>query len=234
MGVKRFRMPAKIAFALLWSGFSLAIAAAGQIGETPVRRPSQPPGNAAPEMSDMALERAITQRFAKSAIASNGFTVSVSGGVATLRGIAQVAQHKGVATRLARSAGARQVRNQIELGAPARDAMRRLRQRSATRPKSPKSSPNNRSSSGKRPRTGAGKRSPGSVSLESAPTLLNSQPVENEPAPLRKSQDSVTNSTGRASNRRANPPVKRFRVLQPGAGKSFPNANQRHEQLRRY
>ncbi|MCZ2153434.1 MAG: BON domain-containing protein [Bryobacterales bacterium] len=90
----------------------------------------------APVLSDEALERAILRRFAQSAIASNGFTVSVSGGVATLGGIASVAQHKGVATRLARRAGAIRVRNQIEIAAATRDALRKARKEKIRRTKS--------------------------------------------------------------------------------------------------
>lgn len=90
----------------------------------------------APVLSDEALERTILRRFAQSAIASNGFTVSVSGGVATLGGIASVAQHKGVATRLARAAGATRVRNQIEVAAAARDALRKAQKAKFRRTKS--------------------------------------------------------------------------------------------------
>lgn len=77
-----------------------------------------------PVLSDEALQRAINTRFAASKIAVNGFTVSVSGGRATLRGTAGVAQHKGVATRLAKAAGAREVVNQIVVSDKGRDRLR--------------------------------------------------------------------------------------------------------------
>ena len=65
--------------------------------------------------TDQQLERAILERFARSKIAPNHFQVRVQGGVATLTGKTDVLQHKGVATRLAKNAGARQVVNRIEV-----------------------------------------------------------------------------------------------------------------------
>ena len=65
--------------------------------------------------TDQQLERAILERFARSKIARNHFQVGVQGGVATLTGKTDVLQHKGVATRLAKNAGARQVVDRIEV-----------------------------------------------------------------------------------------------------------------------
>ena len=45
-----------------------------------------------------------------------------SGGVVTLEGKTDVIQHKGSATRMARTAGAREVRNKIQIGDAARKA----------------------------------------------------------------------------------------------------------------
>ena len=70
--------------------------------------------------SDAAVEQAIRARFARSKIGANGFTVRVQGGTAVLTGRAAVAQHKGVATRLAKLAGAKRVDNRIELTPEAR------------------------------------------------------------------------------------------------------------------
>jgi|GEM_PF-2124875 len=66
---------------------------------------------------DAAIEREIRERLSRSKISSNGFTVSVSNGVATLRGQTAVAQHKGVATRLAKLGGAKTVVNEITISA---------------------------------------------------------------------------------------------------------------------
>lgn len=70
---------------------------------------------------DAELEQAIRARFAKSKISVNKFTVRVQGGIATIEGKTNVIQHKATATRLARLAGARAVRNTIEVSEEARE-----------------------------------------------------------------------------------------------------------------
>lgn len=84
-------------------------------------QPAAPqPKSPAPPPGDQQLEKAILERFARSKIAPNRFQVRVQGGVATLTGKTDVLQHKGVATRLAKTAGARQVINRIEVSEAAR------------------------------------------------------------------------------------------------------------------
>ena len=73
-----------------------------------------------PSKSDAAIEREIRAKLAKSKIGADGFEVHVQGGVATLEGKTDVIQHKGVATRLAKSAGAVAVKNQIQISDAAR------------------------------------------------------------------------------------------------------------------
>jgi osmotically-inducible protein OsmY len=70
--------------------------------------------------SDAELEKEIRARFAKSKIAADKFEVHVQGGRATLTGSTNVLQHKGTATRLARTAGATDVVNKIEPSEEAR------------------------------------------------------------------------------------------------------------------
>jgi hypothetical protein len=77
---------------------------------------SASPANA----GDAALEATIRAKFAKSKIDADRFQVRVQGGVATIEGSADVLQHKGVATRLARTAGARAVNNNIQVSDAAR------------------------------------------------------------------------------------------------------------------
>lgn len=72
-------------------------------------------------MTDTNLEKAIRARLAASKISTNKFEVHVQGGVATLEGRTDVVQHKGAATRLARSAGAVKVVNRIEVSQAAKD-----------------------------------------------------------------------------------------------------------------
>jgi hypothetical protein len=66
-------------------------------------------------MTDSELEKAIQRRFSKSKISADKFQVRVQGGVATIEGKTSVIQRKATATRLAKLAGARSVRNNIEV-----------------------------------------------------------------------------------------------------------------------
>jgi len=99
-------------------------AAMSQAAPAQPRASQRSAGHAAPATrnapTDSEIERAIRARFAASKIAANNFQVHVQGGVATLEGHTDVLQHKGTATRLARSAGAVQVANRIEISQAAR------------------------------------------------------------------------------------------------------------------
>ena len=83
------------------------------------RPPVRPAGK--PALTDVELEKAIRDRFAKSKCALDKFTVRVQGGVATLEGKTDVVQRKGTATRMARTAGAHKVINKIQVSEAARD-----------------------------------------------------------------------------------------------------------------
>ena len=72
-------------------------------------------------VSDADLEKAIRAKFAASKISADKFTAHVQGGVATLSGHTDVLQHKGTATRLAKTAGALAVVNNIEISQAAKD-----------------------------------------------------------------------------------------------------------------
>ena len=93
------------------------LAALAQTG-TPKKTAPRPAMGAS---EDRQLEAAIRARLADSGIASDKFTVHVQGGVATLEGRTEVLQHKGTATRLAKSMGAKQVVNRIEVSEAARE-----------------------------------------------------------------------------------------------------------------
>ena len=101
----------------------LAFAGLGQAD--PVAKPVSPavkksaPGQSA--SSDAELEKKIRERFARSKISTNNFQVRVQGGVATITGKTGVLQHKGTATRLAKTAGASQVINQVEVSEAAKE-----------------------------------------------------------------------------------------------------------------
>ncbi|MGA2271775.1 MAG: BON domain-containing protein [Bryobacteraceae bacterium] len=72
-------------------------------------------------MSDARLEAAIRAKFAKSKIDADKFQVHVQGGVATIEGRTNVVQHKGVATRLAKTGGAVAVNNHIQISDAAKE-----------------------------------------------------------------------------------------------------------------
>ena len=89
----------------------------------PHQRPSRPTSAASrPLKNDGQLEADIRARLARSKIASDKFQVRVQGGVATIEGHTGVIQHKGVATRLAKSAGAAAVNNHVQIDDKAREA----------------------------------------------------------------------------------------------------------------
>jgi hypothetical protein len=76
---------------------------------------------ARPATSDVRLEAAIRAKFAKSKINADKFQVHVQGGVATIEGRTDVTQHKGVATRLAKTGGALGVNNHIQVSDAAKE-----------------------------------------------------------------------------------------------------------------
>lgn len=111
-------MPAGDPFCMRIARVWLAVwVAAAALGAQPAKPPARPK---APD-SDERVEAAIRARFARSKIASNHFQVRVQGGVATLEGRTDTIQHKGTATRLAKSAGAVRVVNKIEVSQAARE-----------------------------------------------------------------------------------------------------------------
>jgi BON domain len=101
----------------------LLVAAAAWAAGAPPATPKSPTRKtaAAPVKPDAAIERDIRAKFAKSKINQDKFQVHVQGGVATIEGKSDVIQHKGVATRLAKSGGAVAVSNHIEISEAARD-----------------------------------------------------------------------------------------------------------------
>jgi hypothetical protein len=85
--------------------------AAAPSPKTPTRQAMKP---------DAVIEATIRAKFAKSKINADKFTVHVQGGVATIEGKTDVIQHKGTATRMAKTGGAIAVNNHIQIGDAAR------------------------------------------------------------------------------------------------------------------
>jgi hypothetical protein len=65
--------------------------------------------------SDPEIEATIKAKLAKSKIGKDGFQIHVKNGIATWTGATSVMQHKGAATRMAKTAGAVQVVNNIKV-----------------------------------------------------------------------------------------------------------------------
>ena len=111
-----------------FAAIGVLLVAAG-LGAAQAAVNTPPPHRAAPAsarktpatLPDAEIEKAIRARFAASKISSHHFQVHVQGGVATLEGQTDVLQHKGTATRLAKSAGASAVTNRIVVSQAARD-----------------------------------------------------------------------------------------------------------------
>ena len=71
-------------------------------------------------LSDAVIEQNFRQRISRSKLNVEHFSISVRQGIATLEGRTNVLQHKGVATRLARNAGATGIRNNIQVSPEAK------------------------------------------------------------------------------------------------------------------
>jgi osmotically-inducible protein OsmY len=74
-----------------------------------------PSAQSRPPVGDEQLEAAIKTKLAKSKIGKDGFHFKVQRGVVTWEGTTNIGQHKGAATRMARSSGAVQVINNIKV-----------------------------------------------------------------------------------------------------------------------
>jgi hypothetical protein len=66
-------------------------------------------------VSDAQLETTIRTKLAKSKIGKDGFKFKVAHGVVTWEGSTLIPQHKGAATRMARTSGAVEVVNHIQV-----------------------------------------------------------------------------------------------------------------------
>jgi len=97
--------------------YCLALLAIAGLSQTPpaARPVTKKSASGSSAANDAALEKDIRARFARSKINADKFEVHVQGGAANITGKTDVLQHKGVATRLARTAGATQVINKIEV-----------------------------------------------------------------------------------------------------------------------
>ena len=65
--------------------------------------------------TDSQIEAKLHDKLAKSVIGKDGFIAKVKAGVVYWEGSTSIAQHKGAATRMAKSSGARRVVNNIQV-----------------------------------------------------------------------------------------------------------------------
>lgn len=79
------------------------------------------PAQGTTAQEDKVIEAVIRAKLEKSKIGKDGFKVHVQGGVATWEGSTDVIQHKGAATRMAKTAGAKVVVNHIKISDAAKD-----------------------------------------------------------------------------------------------------------------
>lgn len=109
-GAVLLRCAAVSYFILLGAGLpTAAMASPGAPSTTTTAKP------AAGTVSDAQLEATLRAKLAKSKVGKDGFKFHVQHGVVTWEGQTNVPQHKGAATRMARTAGALQVVNNIQI-----------------------------------------------------------------------------------------------------------------------
>src|SRR5271157_3225717 len=99
-------------FLLILMGINLQAAAARSPGAPSTTTAAKP---AAGTVNDAQLEATLRAKLAKSKVGKDGFKFHVQHGVVTWEGQTNVPQHKGAATRMARTAGALQVVNNIQV-----------------------------------------------------------------------------------------------------------------------
>jgi len=102
----------------MWAAVAL-LAAGSAWAQTTAQKMAVPAKPAAapvkPRLPDAQMEAAIRAKFARSKISADKFQVRVQGGVATIEGKTDVVQHKGTATRMAKTAGALAVNNHVQI-----------------------------------------------------------------------------------------------------------------------
>jgi hypothetical protein len=105
---------------IICSTLFLAAVLTGQTSK-PAAAAKAPPPQGTTAQQDKQIEQAIRAKLATSKIGKDGFTVRVQGGIAYWEGNTNVIQHKGAATRMAKTAGARAVINNIKTSDAAKE-----------------------------------------------------------------------------------------------------------------
>ncbi len=123
----RRRLSPWVAAVCLATGIATAqVAAPPHPKAAPSRSASTPARKATsqPHLSDAQIDATIRVKLAKSKIGADHFKFHVQNGVVTIEGKTNVIQHKGAATRMARTSGALAVVNHIQISEAAREKAR--------------------------------------------------------------------------------------------------------------
>ena len=107
---------------LILAFFLFVTTLGAQTKAPPKAAPSQAASTQSSAQQDKEIESAIRAKLEKSKIGKDGFKVRVQGGVAYWEGTTEVVQHKGAATRMAKTAGAGRVVNNIKISDAAKRA----------------------------------------------------------------------------------------------------------------
>lgn len=99
---------------ILLSLFASAVLAFGAVSAKPVVKTQTVGAN------DAKIEQILKAKLAKSKIGQNHFKFRVQGGIVYWEGNTNVIQHKGAATRMAKTSGAKAVVNHIQISDAAR------------------------------------------------------------------------------------------------------------------
>lgn len=100
----------------------IVVLSAGTLFAQSKAPPAKPiAGQGATALQDKEMEAVIRAKLAKSKIGKDGLSVRVQGGVAFWDGATNVVQHKGAATRMAKTAGAKRVVNNIKVSDAAKE-----------------------------------------------------------------------------------------------------------------
>ncbi len=91
--------------------------------------------------TDAQIEAKLRDKLAKSVIGKDGFAAKVKAGVVYWEGSTSVAQHKGAATRMAKSSGAKRVVNNIQVKKSAEKKPAPAKQAAVPAPSSPEPPP---------------------------------------------------------------------------------------------
>lgn len=110
----------KLVLIALSAGLAFGATAPKPAAATPTSNSASKSAQKGPQASDQQIDATIRAKLAKSKIGADHFKFRVAGGVVYWEGTTNVIQHKGSATRMAKSSGARAVVNNIQISDAAR------------------------------------------------------------------------------------------------------------------